>query len=129
MDNQFRGNNQQPELNLKSKYALRSFISGIISIIPALFYSLMWISYRINLGFLTEFFKQYVNTFWILGIILMYFASLVSVLAGLFGLIYGIKGLKSPKRDLAIAGIALSLIGSVLMAYFSIVTWVATEVF
>lgn len=91
---------QQPKFDPKRK-AIASLIFGIISISPNIFLPL--------LADIIPF---------AIAPLLGFYLFLIIFLFAIIGLVFGILGLKSTKRNFAIAGIVLCLIGLLVPLYY-----------
>ncbi|MBA4320045.1 MAG: hypothetical protein C0412_16720 [Flavobacterium sp.] len=104
--------NQQPKFSFKAK---ASFIMGVICttlIITTVL--LLYLLPYIAEGF---YWHSYPVSAMLLGLIGLIVCA-IAFLFGIGGLIFGKSGLKSPKKNLAIIGIMLSITGIVASIYF-----------
>jgi len=90
-----------------TKEAKASFILGALSVvIPLMNFFLLWLTLGMSLSNLADFPLEQKKTL----ITIVMFSSLPAIPFAVIGLILGVQGLKSTKRNLAIGGIVLSLI-------------------
>jgi MFS family permease len=100
-------NTQQPKLILqKAAYSLTSLILGIISIILPLILIWYGVNFVPSLVFLLD--------------------IIVAGICAIVGLTFGIKGLKSTRKKLAIAGIVVCAISLLFLVFMSLV-WLMAE--